>query len=188
MEQLTLLSALRPASHTVSPACGRDSPTHGATSPSNLLNWLTAQGYAGRSGKTFPVSFQALGERILPASYRCSADGKSKSPETDGENAGSSLPPPDVSDWRGAYLTLNIPEFPNFRGQSRSDGDVSSLSDILVRGNIPSKYYLTKKCAAGILHRAERRGRPLPPVLKAALLRQTQSGCGAESPVAERAL
>ena len=188
MEQLTLLSAVRPASRTALPDYGRDSPTREATSPSNLLNWLTAQGFAGRSGKTFPASFLAEAEKILPASYRCSADGKLMSPKTDGESAESSLPPPDASDWHGAYLTLNIPEFPNFQGQSRSDGDVSSLSDILVRGSIPPKYYLTEKCAEGILRRAERRGRPLPPVLKAALLRQTRSGCAAASPAAARAL
>lgn len=76
------------------------------------------------------------------------------------------------SDWPGECWTLNMCEFPNFQGRFRSDGDVSSLSDILVVGNIPSKYYLTAKCAEGILRRAERRGKELPPVLKVALERQ----------------
>ena len=68
---------------------------------------------------------------------------------------------------------INLPEWNNFRGQSRSAGSVSSLSDILVSGNIPPRYYLTVKCAEGILRRAARRGKTLPPVLKEALLRQT---------------
>jgi hypothetical protein len=106
----------------------------------------------------------------------------------DGANAESSRLLLDVLDWRGESLTLNIPEFPNFRGRSRSEGDVSSLSDILVRGSIPQRYYLTAKCAVGILRRAERRGKPLPPVLKEALIRQSQSGYEEDAPVGEKAL
>ena len=93
--------------------------------------------------------------------------------KADGESAGSSLRLREDSEWHGEYLTLNLPEWNNFRGQSRSAGSVSSLSDILVSGNIPPRYYLTVKCAEGILRRAARRGKTLPPVLKEALLRQT---------------
>ena len=66
-------------------------------------------------------------------------------------------------------MTLNIPEFPNFRGQSRSEGSVSSLSEVLYRGKIARKYYLTAKCAAGILRRAAKRSRELPRILMDAL-------------------
>ena len=100
-------------------------------------------------------------------------DGMSRSLKADGESAGSSLRLREDSEWHGEYLTLNLPEWNNFRGQSRSAGSVSSLSDILVSGNIPPRYYLTVKCAEGILRRAARRGKTLPPVLKEALLRQT---------------
>ena len=113
--------------------------------------------------------------------FLSSAAGTSPCRMTVGGSQGSSPEPPVISVYAGEYLTLNTPEFPNFQGRSRSEGSVSSLSDILIIGNIPLKYYLTVKCAEGILRRAERRGKPLPPVLKAALIRQSQSGCGAEN-------
>ena len=177
MNQLTCSSAERPARAIPLPGFEEVSPTPAATSRLSLSAWLTAQGYDGRSGKTFLVSCPAGPEKILPASYRFCADGKSTSPKEDGAKAVLSSPLPDVSAWLGEYLTLSIPEWPNFRGQSRSAGDVSSLSDILVRGSIPQRYYLTARCAEGILRRAERRGKPLPPVLKDALIRQSQSAC-----------
>ena len=176
MNQLTCLSAEPPAKAIPLPGFEEDSQTREETSRSNLFAWLIAQGYDGRSGKTCPAYFQARPDAILPASYRYCADGKSKSPKAAGASVESSSPLLDALDWRGEFLTLNIPEWPNFRGRSRSEGDVSSLSDILVRGSIPQRYYLTKKCAVGILRRAERRGKPLPPVLKEALIRQSQSG------------
>ena len=187
MNQLTCSSAEHPARAIPLPGFEEDSPIPAATSPSNLSGWLIAQGYDGRSGKTFLVSCPAGPEKILPASYRCCAGGKSVSLSAGGESAESSRLLLDALDWLGEYLTLNIPEWPNFLAQSRSEGDVSSLSDILVRGSIPQRYYLTAKCAEGILRRAERRGKPLPPVLKEALIRQSQSGCVAESPVAGKA-
>ena len=88
--------------------------------------------------------------------------------------------------WR--ILDAQYTRVSQFPRAIRSEGSVSSLSDILIIGNIPLKYYLTVKCAEGILRRAERRGKPLPPVLKAALIRQSQSGCGAESREAVKAL
>ena len=66
-------------------------------------------------------------------------------------------------------MTLNIPEFNNFRGRSRSEGDVSSLSEVLVRGRIAPRYFLTAKCAAGMLRRVAKRGKQLPAMLERAL-------------------
>lgn len=43
------------------------------------------------------------------------------------------------------------------------------LSDILETGDIQEKYYLSPKACAGILRRAERRGKALPPALREAL-------------------
>ena len=176
MTPLTCSSAERPARAIPLPGFEEASPTPAATSPLSLSAWLIAQGYDGRSGKTFLVSCPAGPEKILPVSYRFCADGKSTSPRVAGEKVVLSSRLPDVSVWLGEYLTLSTPEFPNFQGQSRKEGDVSSLSDILIRGSIPQRYYLTAKCAEGILRRAERRGKPLPPVLKEALIRQSQSG------------
>ena len=181
MNQLTCSSGAHPVSPILLPDCEKVSPIPAETSPLSLSGWLIAQGCDGRYGKTCRVSCPAGPEKILPASYRCSADGKSVSLTAGGANAESSSPHLDALVWRGEYLTLNIPEFPNFRGQSRNEGDVSSLSDILVRGSIPQRYYLTARCAEGILRRAERRGKPLPLVLKEALIRQSQSACAVVS-------
>jgi hypothetical protein len=43
------------------------------------------------------------------------------------------------------------------------------LADVLERGQIPERFCLSSKAAAGILRRAERRGRELPEELRAAL-------------------
>ncbi len=64
----------------------------------------------------------------------------------------------------GDSLTLNI-------GESPSVVVESSLSQIL-EDNAQEKYYLSPKACVGILHRAERRGKDLPPRLKAALENQ----------------
>ena len=49
------------------------------------------------------------------------------------------------------------------------DEEGYTLSSIL-QENVPQKYYLSAKACAGILRRAERRGKELPPMLKAALM------------------
>ena len=63
--------------------------------------------------------------------------------------------------WLGDSLTLNI-GFPNVE-------NVSRLSQIL-EDNVPQKYYLSARACQGILTRASRRGKPLPEVLRQALL------------------
>jgi hypothetical protein len=54
-------------------------------------------------------------------------------------------------------------------GESPSVAVESSLSQIL-EANAPEKYYLSQKACSGILRRAERRGKDLPPMLKEALM------------------
>jgi len=66
-------------------------------------------------------------------------------------------------------LTLSISEF-------RSGGAVSSLSDILETGDLPQRYFLSPKACAGILRRAERRGKELPSQLQAALTAAANTG------------
>ena len=159
-----------------------------ACSLSTLYDCALRLERGGSFGKMSPRLYPVMEDRILPGFCLSSAAGTSPCRMTVGGSQGSSPESPVISVCAGEYLTLNTPEFPNFQGQSRSEGSVSSLSDILIIGNIPLKYYLTVKCAEGILRRAERRGKPLPPVLKAALIRQSQSGCAQESPEAARAL
>lgn len=64
--------------------------------------------------------------------------------------------------WLGDSLTLNI-------GESPKEESVSLLSQIL-EDNVPQKYYLSARACQGILVRASRRGKPLPELLKQALL------------------
>src|SRR5574344_304492 len=136
---------------------------------SSLLVWLTARAHAGWFGRTSMACSQAGPDAILPPSYRSCADGRSPFPTEDGATPGSSPTPPDASGWRGECLTLSMPAFPNFQGRSRSEGSVSSLSEVLVRGSVPRKYYLTASCAEGILRRAERKGKTMPQLFRAAL-------------------
>ena len=53
--------------------------------------------------------------------------------------------------------------------ESRSDAVVSSLSLTLERGNLPPRFFLSPKACAGILRRANRRGKALPELLEKAL-------------------
>ena len=62
-------------------------------------------------------------------------------------------------------LTLNLSERPR-------DANPSRLSEILEE-NPGEKYKLSAKACQGILNRAERRGKELPPELKAALIAQS---------------
>jgi hypothetical protein len=59
-------------------------------------------------------------------------------------------------------LTLSTSEWP-------SDAAVCSLSDILETGALPPRFFLSAKACAGILRRAEKRGKKLPEQLQAAL-------------------
>ena len=65
-------------------------------------------------------------------------------------------------------------------GESPSVAVGSRLSQILEDTPHP-KYYLSAKACAGILRRAEKRGKPLPPKLKEALERQSHCGCAKDA-------
>lgn len=64
------------------------------------------------------------------------------------------------------FLTLNTGECPSAAVES-------TLSSIL-QDNVPETYYLSARACEGILRRAERRGKELPPLLKTALEQQIQ--------------
>lgn len=61
----------------------------------------------------------------------------------------------------GGSMTLNTGECP-------SAAAASTLSQIL-EANAPERYYLSAKACAGILRRAKKRGKALPPILREAL-------------------
>lgn len=60
------------------------------------------------------------------------------------------------------FWTLATSEFP-------SDAAASFLSDVLEAGPLPQRYFLSPRACAGILRRAERRGKKLPLPLEQAL-------------------
>ena len=63
----------------------------------------------------------------------------------------------------GGSWTLSISDWPN-------DGSACSLSDVLEPSQaVPERYSLSPKACAGILRRAEKRGKKLPAMLEAAL-------------------
>ena len=89
----------------------------------------------------------------------------------DGRTQESLRPPPAGTDWHGELLTLSSCEWNlDFPGQSRRDEGVCSLSDILIIGSVPMRYYLSLDASKGILNRAAKRGKELPEDLKSALL------------------
>ncbi len=149
MDQLTLSLEEVPANHSASQDSEREWMTRVATSRSPILQSLTSIAPSGLSGKTYPVSCHLTEDGILvPSSGRWMRSG---------------------TGMRGECWTLNTQEHPTIRGLSLNDDGVSSLSDVLETGEVPKRYFLTAKACAGILRRAEKRGKELPPLLKQAL-------------------
>jgi hypothetical protein len=72
---------------------------------------------------------------------------------------------------RGESLTPNISEWPNAAA-------VCSLSQVLEKDSIPQRYSLSPKACAGILRRAEKRGKRLPDMLEAALTARVAQDTG----------
>ena len=77
--------------------------------------------------------------------------------------------------------TLNGCEHNGTHAPSRSAGDVCSLSDVLETQPVQPRFSLSAKACSGILRRAERRGKALPPMLKQAL-EQAAGGTGGGAP------
>ena len=127
-----------------------------SASPAKEREWM-------ESLVTWPSSPLTLFERYIPAgsSLRTSLD-YCRQPQ------GGTLEP-SLGQWQSAgmggpteCLTLSISVWP-------SDGSVCSLSDILETGDHLQRYCLTPKACAGILRRAENRGKELPAHLERAL-------------------
>ena len=142
MDQLTFLSEEPPVNPSQLQDSERDWQTRVATSCSPALRLLADIGPDGWFGRTSPASYHPTEERILPAYFE------------GWQNAGMG----------GATesLTLNSSEWP-------SDGVACSLSDILETGDVPQRYFLSARACAGILRRAEKRGKELPTALLLAL-------------------
>lgn len=142
MQQLTFSLEEPP----VSPSVLQDSVeaflTTVATWPSSIYALLTDSLHAGLSGKTSPAScLQEEDGTLVPSLGRWSNSGMGSPTEC----------------W-----TLSSSEWP-------SDADVCLLSDIVETGDVPQQYFLSPRACAGILLRAERRGKELPQPLFQAL-------------------
>jgi hypothetical protein len=133
--------------HSQSQDCEKDWMTHAVTWRSSIVEFLITFDRNGLSGKMSPVSCQAGGDgTLVPSSGRWLNSGMGSPTEC---------------------LTLNGSEWP-------SAAAVCSLSDILETGDLPQRFFLSTKACAGILRRAEKRGKTLPPALHQAL---TQMAC-----------
>jgi hypothetical protein len=71
------------------------------------------------------------------------------------------------------FLTLSTSEWPNAAA-------VCSLSDTLETGDLPQRFFLSATACAGILRRAEKRGKQLPEALEQALKQVGQTQKSAE--------
>ena len=149
MDQLTFLSGEHPVNRSALPDSEEEWQTTVVTWPSNFFDLLNEKGPNGLSGKMSPASCQATEEGILvPSSGRWS-------------NAGMGSP---TESW-----TLNTSEWHNAAA-------VCSLSDILETGDVPALYCLSAKACAGIIRRAEKRGKTLPEPLMQALVAVVERG------------
>ena len=131
-----------PVSLSQSQASEVDLLTAAATSRLSSLDWLLRYGLAGSSGKMCQASYPSTeGETLAPSSGRWLNSGMAS---------------------RGECLTLATSEF-------HSAAVESFLSEILEAQPPPQRYFLSPKACAGILRRAEKRGKRLPVRLAEAL-------------------
>ena len=141
------------------PSASRDSEqdwmTRVATSCLSSVHLLADLAPSGWSGRTSPVSCHQTAGGILEPSLECWANSGMGSP-TD-------------------FLTLNTSEWP-------SDAAVCSLSDILETGDVPQRFFLSATACRGILRRAEKRGKELPPTLRQALQQVAWASSEPEKP------
>ncbi len=130
--------------------------------------------HASSSGKTFPVSSPSRITRsaasllVLPAKMMSSSQ-----QGRNGQTLVLCLDPKGQS--HGGPSTPNFSDWPN-------DAVVCSLSQVLVRDSIPQQYFLSSKACAGILRRAEKRGKVLPIPLHRALSAVAAASSEPETP------
>ncbi len=142
MEQLTFWSEELPANHSRLPDLEKVLKTQEETLPSSIVEYLTTLSPNGLCGKTYQVSSVVQEDGILVASSgRWRNSGMGSLTEC---------------------LTLSILEW-------HSAADVCSLSDVLETGEVPQRFFLSATACQGILRRAEKRGKKLPPQLAQAL-------------------
>ena len=151
LSQLTLFAEDSLARMSQLPASARAWLESEAGSGMSSIEFLRSLGHSGSSLKTSLAFYPVTEEGALPSSFK---------------------------GWRksgiyrlGECWTLNTTEWPK-------DAAVCSLSEVL-ETDVPQKYYLSPKACRGILRRADKRGRELPPQLRQALQAVAVKGqCG----------
>lgn len=128
-----------------SPESEQDSPATEADCSSSSCESLTlfSTPEDGSSLRTFPDYFPQTVDEISPSFSR-------------------RWPTSGFTTSLGECWTADTSECPN------GGGEFSSLPDVL-EDEVPARFYLSQKAAAGILRRAEKRGKALPPRLESAL-------------------
>ena len=128
------------------------------------------------SGKTSPAHSVPTKVRTLGPSSKKQRESRTVTPmflnlqTANGQTLAASWETGGLS--LGEYTTRSFGEAPSVAVESR-------LSQIL-EDNPHPKYFLSAKACQGILRRAERRGKELPEVLKAALLMQSECAKAAQ--------
>jgi len=156
--ELTSSSVELPARHSPSLDSAVGLPTLEVASRWSSSDWRRHFSHGGSSGKTSPAFCRkTLAGLLEPSSGRWA-------------NSGMGGP---TESW-----TRSMCEWTDTLVPSHSDDAVCSLSDVLEDSrDVPERFYLSQRACAGILRRAERRGKTLPPLLLEALK------CAARSPM-----
>jgi len=165
--QITLFDLLASTSSLVEPLAkpspsldsAKDSPTLAEASRWSSSDWRKHYVLAGSSGKTSPVfCHKTTDGRLAPSSGRWATSGMGGPTES----------------W-----TRSMCEWTDTLVPSPSGGGVCSLSHVLEDSRaVQERFYLSPKACAGILRRAERRGKTLPPLLLEALKSAARSPMG----------
>jgi hypothetical protein len=148
----------------------QDLTESGHLSPSTLFDLLTSRNVNGLFGKTSRAYSAPTMEEISQPFYPSLPEAKLKSPKMGGEQLDlfAMLDGIDL-EWHGELWTDNLPEHNGFHSPYPNADGVCSLSDILVIGLVPLKYYLSRDAANGIIHRASKREKSLPKLLEQTL-------------------
>jgi hypothetical protein len=117
--------------------------THVETWHSSIAEFLTTFDRDGSSGKMSPVSCHQQEDGILV---------------------------PSLGRWLNSGMGSHTECWTLSSSEWHSGADVCSLLDTLETGDLPQRFFLSAKACAGILRRAEKRGKTLPSALQQALL------------------
>lgn len=120
-----------------------------------LYGKMSPEPTAATKGKTSGQCLKpSQGSKTPMLQFLCLKKENGQRPDASWETVGA-LP--------GAPMMLNT-------GMGPLNGESASTLSQILEANVPEKYYLSKKACAGILRRAEARGKELPKILKEALV------------------